>query len=45
MPAASAILWEAIRGFQFGQTCAVLIVIIVVVSLIDVRHNVAQLFI
>ncbi len=30
------ILWEAIRGFQFGQTCAVLIVIIVVVSLIDV---------
>jgi len=30
------ILWEAIRGFQFAQTCALLIVIIVVVSLIDV---------
>lgn len=30
------ILWEAIRGFQFSQTCALLIVIIVVVSLIDI---------
>ncbi|TBU93943.1 phosphonate ABC transporter, permease protein PhnE [Phytopseudomonas dryadis] len=30
------ILWEAIRGFQFAQTCALLIVIILVVSLIDV---------
>lgn len=30
------ILWEAIRGFQFAQTCALLIVIIVVVSLIDI---------
>ncbi|MGE8499407.1 MAG: phosphonate ABC transporter, permease protein PhnE [Pseudomonas sp.] len=29
-------LWEAIRGFQFAQTCALLIVIIVVVSLIDI---------
>ena len=26
------ILWEAIRGFQFAQTCALLIVIILVVS-------------
>jgi len=30
------LLWEAIRGFQFGETCAVLIVIIVAVSLIDI---------
>ncbi|WXL24681.1 phosphonate ABC transporter, permease protein PhnE [Ectopseudomonas mendocina] len=30
------ILWEAIRGFQFGQTCALLIVIILVVSLLDI---------
>ena len=28
-------LWEAIRGFQFGQTCALLIVIILVVSMLD----------
>jgi phosphonate transport system permease protein len=30
------ILWENIRAFQFVQTCAVLMVIIVVVSLIDI---------
>jgi phosphonate transport system permease protein len=30
------ILWENIRAFQFVQTCAVLLVIIVVVSLIDI---------
>lgn len=30
------IFWEVICGFQFGQICVVLIVIIVVVSLIDV---------
>lgn len=30
------ILWESIRGFQFQQTCALLIVIIVVVSCIDI---------
>jgi phosphonate transport system permease protein len=29
-------LWEAIRGFQFAQTCALLIVIVVVVSLLDI---------
>lgn len=28
-------LWEAIRGFQFAQTCTILIMIIVVVSAID----------
>jgi phosphonate transport system permease protein len=30
------ILWENIRAFQFTQTCAVLLVIIVVVSAIDI---------
>lgn len=30
------VLWENIRGFIFAETCAVMIVIIVVVSLIDV---------
>jgi len=30
------ILWENIRSFQFVQTCAVLLVIIVVVSVIDI---------
>jgi phosphonate transport system permease protein len=29
-------LWEAIRGFQLAQTCAILIIIIVVVSAIDI---------
>lgn len=29
------ILWEIIRGFQYAQTCAVLIIVIVTVSLID----------
>lgn len=29
-------LWEAIRGFQFTQTCALLIVIVVVVSVLDI---------
>ncbi|NYT45316.1 phosphonate ABC transporter, permease protein PhnE [Alcaligenaceae bacterium] len=29
-------LWEAIRGFQLAQTCAILICIIVVVSVIDI---------
>ncbi|MBA1273341.1 phosphonate ABC transporter, permease protein PhnE [Stutzerimonas azotifigens] len=40
------ILWEAIRGFQFGQTCALLIVIILVVSLIDIlSQRLRKLFI
>lgn len=29
-------LWEAIRGFQLAQTCAILIIIIVAVSCIDI---------
>ena len=29
------ILWEIIRGFQYAQTCAVMIIIVVTVSLID----------
>lgn len=28
-------LWEAIRGFQFQQTCALMLIIIVTVSLLD----------
>ncbi|MBA8138217.1 ABC transporter permease [Escherichia coli] len=28
-------LWEAIRGFQFQQTCALMVLIIVTVSLLD----------
>ena len=40
------ILWEAIRGFQFEQTCALLIVIVAVVSLIDiVSQRLRKLFI
>ncbi|AFK61354.1 phosphonate ABC transporter permease [Advenella kashmirensis WT001] len=30
------LLWEAIRGFAFGQTAAILLIIIVCVSVIDV---------
>ncbi|MCG8428929.1 MAG: phosphonate ABC transporter, permease protein PhnE [Chromatiales bacterium] len=29
------ILWENIRGFYFGETCAVMIIIVVTVSLLD----------
>ncbi len=29
------VLWEVIRGFQYGQTAAILIMLIVAVSLID----------
>jgi phosphonate transport system permease protein len=29
------ILWEIIRGFQYAQTCAVMILIVITVSLID----------
>lgn len=29
------ILWEIIRGFQYAETCAVMIIIVVTVSLID----------
>jgi phosphonate transport system permease protein len=30
------VLWEIIRGFQYAQTCAVMILIVVTVSVIDV---------
>ena len=29
------VLWEVIRGFYFAQTCAVMLMIIVTVSLLD----------
>jgi phosphonate transport system permease protein len=29
------VLYEVIRGFQYAQTCAVLIILVVTVSLID----------
>lgn len=31
------ILWEIIRGFQYAETCAVMIIIIVTVTVIDVE--------
>ncbi|MFT6916358.1 MAG: phosphonate transport system permease protein [Motiliproteus sp.] len=33
------ILWESLRGFQFQQTCAVMIIIIVCVTLIDLMSQ------
>ena len=30
------VLWEIIRGFQYAETCAVMLIIIVTVSVIDV---------
>lgn len=30
------VLWEIIRGFQYAETCAVMIIIVVSVSVIDV---------
>jgi phosphonate transport system permease protein len=29
------VLWEIIRGFQYAETCAVMIIIIVTVTAID----------
>jgi phosphonate transport system permease protein len=29
------VLWEIIRGFQYAETCAVMLIIIVTVSIID----------
>lgn len=29
------VLWEIIRGFQYAETCAVMLIIVVTVSLID----------
>ncbi|MCH2393897.1 PhnE/PtxC family ABC transporter permease, partial [Oceanibaculum sp.] len=40
------VLWEVIRGFYFAQTCAVMIIIIVSVSLLDVvSQRLRKLFI
>ncbi|GAB1622675.1 MULTISPECIES: phosphonate ABC transporter, permease protein PhnE [Agarivorans] len=40
------ILWESIRGFMFPQTCAVMIIIVVTVSLLDfISQRVRKLFI
>ncbi|MDG5499500.1 phosphonate ABC transporter, permease protein PhnE [Marinobacter sp. BGYM27] len=33
------ILWESIRGFMFAQTCAVMIVIVITVTLLDVMSQ------
>jgi phosphonate transport system permease protein len=30
------VLWEIIRGFQYAETCAVMLIIILTVSVIDV---------
>jgi phosphonate transport system permease protein len=30
------VLWEIVRGFQYAQTCAVMIIIIIAVTAIDV---------
>jgi len=29
------VLWEIIRGFQYAETCAVMIIIVATVSIID----------
>ena len=29
------ILWEIIRGFQYAETCAIMIIVVITVSLID----------
>jgi phosphonate transport system permease protein len=40
------VLWEIIRGFQFPQTCAVMIIIVISVSLIDLlSQQIRKLFI
>jgi len=40
------ILWESIRGFMFPQTCAVMIIIVATVSLLDfASQRVRKLFI
>jgi phosphonate transport system permease protein len=33
------ILWESMRGFQFAQTCAVMIIIIAVVTSLDITSQ------
>ena len=40
------VLWEIIRGFQYAETCAVMIIIVVSVSLLDViSAQVRKLFV
>lgn len=40
------VLWEIIRGFQYAETCAVMLIIIVTVSLIDlVSSRIRKLFV
>ena len=40
------VLWEIIRGFQYAQTCAVMLMIVVTVSLIDlISARIRQAFI
>jgi phosphonate transport system permease protein len=40
------VLWEIIRGFQFPQTCAVMIIIVISVSLTDLAsQRIRKLFI
>ncbi len=36
------VLWEAIRGFQFQQTCAILMIIILMVSVLDILSQVLR---
>ncbi len=33
------VLWEVIRGFQYAETCAVMLIIVVTVSLIDLASS------
>jgi phosphonate transport system permease protein len=33
------VLWEIIRGFQYAQTCAVMIIVVVTVTLIDLASS------
>jgi phosphonate transport system permease protein len=40
------VLWEIIRGFQYAETCAVMLIIIVTVSAIDlVSARIRQFFV
>ena len=40
------VLWEMIRGFYFAQTCAIMILIIISVTLIDlVSQRLRKLFV
>lgn len=40
------VLWEIIRGFQYAETCAVMLIIVVTVSLIDlVSSHIRKLFV